>query len=186
MTVKELVEIVNNSKNKMLKEEQLKTVLKKKLEVKEYLSIKEKKNLINDIINECILYEDGIYKFDDIDKYICFIMKTIEAYTNLELSDDIEEDYDLLCQNNLLNMVVEMFNGEYDNVNLLLQMKCEYILSENNIEVQIGKFLNSILEKIDDFANIMGDKFANFDIGKLPVGEEELLKLLEFVNSQKK
>lgn len=185
MKVNELVEFVDNSKNKMLKEEQLKTVLKKKLEAKEYISIKEKKNLVNDIINECILYEDGVYKFDDIDKYICFIMKTIEAYTNIELSDDIEEDYDLLCQNNLLNMVVETFNGEYDNVNLLLQMKCDYILSGNNIEAQIGKFLNDILEKIENFSAVISDKIEDFDISKLPISKDDLIKLMDFINTQK-
>lgn len=185
MNVKELVEFVDNSKNKMLKEEQLKTVLKKKLEVKEYLSIKEKKNLVNDIINECILYEDGVYKFDDTDKYICFIMKTIEAYTNLELSDDIEEDYDMLCKSKMFEQIISIFKTEYDEVNILLQMKCDYILSENNIEIQVGRFLNGIMDKLDDFVDILKLKIGDFDMSKLPVSKNELNKLIDFIDSQK-
>lgn len=185
MKVQELIEFVGNSKNKMLKPEQLQSVLKKELEIKKYIGIKEKKQLVDNIVNACILYENGVFKFDDIEKYICFTMKTIEAYTNIELSDDIEEDYDLLCQHNLLNIIVEMFGGEYDNVNLLLQMKCDYILSDNNIEAQIGKFLNEMLDKINDLVLVMSDKIEDFDLSKLPVSKNDLKKLMEFVNTQK-
>ena len=70
MKVMELVEFMNNGKNKMLNSAQKQDVLKKILEVKKYISIKEKKQLVQDIVDECILYDDGIYKFDEIDKYI--------------------------------------------------------------------------------------------------------------------
>ena len=92
MRIRELVDYMTNDKNQMLKPEQLQKLIQKELEVKPYLGIKEKKELVNSIIDECILYSNGIYKFDEIKKYTCFTMKTIEAYTNLELSDDIEED----------------------------------------------------------------------------------------------
>lgn len=185
MKIKELVEIINSNKNKMLKSEQLQQLLVKTLEVKDYLSIKQKKALIEDIVNDCILYEDGVFKFDDIDKYICFTMKTIAAYTNLELSKDIEEDYDALCEARLLDIIINSFKKEYDDVSVLLQMRCEYILSGNNVEAQVGKFLNNILEKLDDVINIMSTKIGDFDISKLPVSMEDLNKLMNFVNSQK-
>lgn len=185
MKVQELVEFMNNSKNKMLKADQLQAVMQKQLEVKEYMGIKDKKKLINDIVNECIIYEDGLFKFDDIEKYVVFTMKTIEAYTNLELSDDIEEDYDMLCRAKILESVVSTFKKEYDDVNILLSMKCDYILSGNNIEAQFGKFLNNISEKVDDFAAVLSDKVGNFDIGQLPIGKEDLMKLMDFINIQK-
>ena len=185
MRIIELVEFVNNSKNKMLKEAQLAELISKKLEVKKYLSIKDKKALVESIVDECILYDNGIFKFDEIDKYICFTMRTIEAYTNLELSYDIEEDYDLLCQNDLLNMLVNIFNGEYENVKILLQMRCDYILNENNIELQIGKFLTSLLDKIDNITNVLSNKIDNFDFNNLPIEVDDLSKLLELINKNK-
>lgn len=112
-------------------------------------------------------------------------MKTIATYTNLELSGDMEEDYDTLCSAKLLNAVIETFAGEYENVKLLLQMKCEYILSGNNIEAQFGKFLNGLLEKVDSVANALSNKIDNFDIRNLPA-TDDLNKLMEFINSQKK
>ena len=186
MKIIELVEFANNNKNKMLKADQLQQLIAKTIETKKYLSIKEKRALIDDIINGCILYEDGMFKFDEIDKYIAFTMKTIVAYTNLELSDDMEEDYDALCEAKLLSAVIETFNGEYENVNLLLQMKCEYILSGNTIEAQFGKFLTSILDKVSDLTDVLSTKVESFDFDNLPINMDNLNKLMEFVNSQKK
>lgn len=186
MTVKELVELATSGKNRLLKEEQLLEVVKRAIETKEYISIKEKKDLIENIINECILYEDGLYKFDDIEKYICFTMKIIEAYTNIELSDDIEEDYDALCKAKILNTVIETFAGEYENFRLFFQMKCDYILLNNSIEAQFGKFLNDLSEKINDIANIASDKMKKFDMSKLPISASDINKLIGFLNPQKK
>lgn len=185
MTINEFVESMNKDKNKIQKAEQLQAFLKKKLEVKEYMSIKQKKELIEDIVNECVLFDNGIFKFDDIEKYVVFTMKVIEAYTNLELSDDIENDYDALCEANLLDAVISTFKKEYDDVNVLLQMKCEYILSNNNIEAQVGKFLSDILDKLDDFASVLNNKISDFDISKLPISKDELVKLMDFIDSHK-
>lgn len=185
MKVMELVEFMNNSKNKMLNAAQKQDVLKKILEVKKYISIKEKKQLVQDIVDECILYDDGIYKFDEIDKYIYFTMKTLETYTNLELSDDIEDDYDALCQYGLLNAIVDTFTGEYENVSLLLQMKCDYILSDNNVGAQVGRFLNQILEKVDDFSGVLTEQLGNFDMSNLPLDAQSITKLLELVGNNK-
>ena len=185
MTTKELVALVGNNKNKLLKAEQLQEVVKKAIEVKSYIGIKQKKKLIENIVDECVLYENGVYKFDDIEKYVCFIMRTIEAYTNLELSDDIEEDYDILCSSKALELIIDTFKKEYDDVNILLQMKCEYILSNNNIETQVGSFLNELLTKADDIINILSDKVKDFDISKLPVGKDDFKKLMNFLSIQK-
>lgn len=182
MKIQELVDFVGNSKNKILKQEQLQDVLKKTLEVKSYITIKEKKQLVDNIINTCIIYEDGVYKFDDIEKYVCFIMKTIETYTNLELSDDIESDYDILCSAGILETIINMFKKEYNDVNVLLSMKCDYILSGNNIEAQLGKFLTNISDKIDIFVNALSNKVGDFDITKLPIGKEDFIKLMDFIN----
>ena len=77
MKINEFIEKMNQNKGKLLKPEQVQAFVKKELEVKEYISIKEKKQIVDDIINECILYEDGVFKFDEIDKYICFTMKSL-------------------------------------------------------------------------------------------------------------
>jgi hypothetical protein len=171
VTAKELITLMSDSKNKMLKIDQLQAVLKKKLDVKVYMSIKSKKDLVNAIVNECVLYEDGVFKFSDIDKYICFTMRTIEAYTNIELSEDLENDYDLLCESKLLDSIINTFKKEYDDVSILLQMKCDYVLSRNTIEAQLGRFLDGISEKLDVFIAALSNKINDFDINNLQVNK---------------
>ena len=182
MTTKELITLMSDSKNKILKIEQLEALLKKKLEVKEYVSIKSKKVLINNIINECVLYEDGMFKFNDIDKYICFTMRTIEEYTNLEFSNDLEAEYDLLCESKLLESIIGTFKKEYDDVNVLLQMKCDYVLNDNTIEAQVGRFFDGILEKLDVFVDALANKVDDFDFSNLPFSSEDLNKLMQFIS----
>lgn len=184
MKINELVEFVSNSKNKLLKQAQLEEVIAKHIETKKYLPIKQKKELIESIVNECILYEDGTYKFDDIDKYICFTMRVIAAYTNLELSDDIEDDYDVLCEAGLLDMVVNTFKKEYDEVNILLQMKCDYVLSNNSLEAQVGKLFDGVLEKLDIITQALANKVDGFDINNLPIDSDDLNKLMQLLNIQ--
>lgn len=184
MKVQELVEFVSNSKNKLLKQAQLEEVIAKYIETKKYLPIKQKKELVESIVNECILYEDGVYKFDDIDKYICFTMRVIAAYTNLELSDDIEDDYDVLCEAGVLDMVINTFKKEYDEVNILLQMKCDYVLSSNSLEAQVGKLFDGVLEKLDIITQALANKVEGFDINNLPISGDDLSKLMQLLNMQ--
>ena len=185
MKIREFINVIKNNKYKMLKPEQIQELVSKTIEAKDYLSIKEKKKLVDSIVDACILYENGVFKFDEIDKYICFTMKTIETYTNLELSNDIEEDYDALCHAKLLTAVINAFGGEYDNVSMLLQMKCDYILSENSIEAQTGRFFDNILGKVDVFTNVISEQIKGFNIKDLPISGEDIKKLMQFVSMQK-
>ena len=184
MKINEFIEKMAQNKSKLLKAEQIQAFIKKELNVREYIGIKDKKQLVEDIVNECILYEDGVFKFNDIDKYICFTMRTIAAYTELELSDDIENDYDALCEAKLLNAVIETFAGEYENVKVLLQMRCDYVLSKNNIESQVGRALDSLLDKVDAIANVLSNKIDSFDLGQIPIEQNDLEKLLGLISKK--
>lgn len=185
MKITTLIEHVNKNKNKLLNPDQMQSLLKKTLEIKEYLGIKQKKELVESIVNACIIFDDGVFKFDDIDKYICFTMKTIEAYTNLELSDDMEVDYDMLCEAKLLNTIVSIFKTEYDEVNILLQMKCDYILSGNTMEAQIGRFLDDVSGKLDALVDAVSKKVEKFDFKNMPIDKNGLQKLMKFLESYK-
>ena len=82
--------------------------IKKDLEVKSYLGIKAKRKLIEDIVDETVIYENGLLKFNGVEQYVVYTMRCIEAYTNLELSDDLEEDYDALCSCGLLAKILNI------------------------------------------------------------------------------
>jgi hypothetical protein len=65
-------------------------------------------------------------------------------------------------------------------------MQCDYILSNNSISAQCGKFLTNVMDKIHDFASVLTGAVGKLDSGKLPVSLDDVNKLIEFVNSQKK
>lgn len=185
MTIKELIQLMGDNKHKMMKNEQLQDLLKKKLEVKEYISFAKKRSLVSSIVDECVLYENGMFKFNDIDKYVCFTMRIIEAYTNLEMSDNLENEYDLLCESKMLDLIINTFKQEYDDVSILLQMQCDYVLSNNSIGSQVGRFLDGVLDKIDVLVDAMAERMSGLDFDNLPIGVEDLNKLMQFINIQK-
>lgn len=178
MKVQEFVDFMKKNTNRTMKEEQISSLVKRTLEVKSYLSIKEKKQLVEEIIEDSILYENGIFKFDNIQKYICFTMFTLVAYTNLELSDDIEDDFDLLSESKLLPILVCIIQQEYDDINLLLEMQCDYILVDNTIEAQFGKLLNGVLEKVDGIEQFLKSYLSNVDVKSLLKDKDKLFELL--------
>ena len=111
-------------------------------------------------------------------------MRVIAAYTNLELSDDIEDDYDVLCEAGVLDMVINTFKKEYDEVNILLQMKCDYVLNSNSLEAQVGKLFDGVLEKLDIITQALANKVEGFDINNLPISGDDLSKLMQLLNMQ--
>lgn len=182
MKIAEFVEFMKKNTNKTTREDQVVSLATKALEVKPYIGIKEKKELIDRIINKSIYYENGIFKFDGIEKYLYFTMYTIEAYTNVELSDDMEEDFDLLSSSKLLPVIVGIIQQEYDDVNVFLQMQCEYILEDNAIEAQIGKFLNEIIDKIGALGDKLQESVSNIDFSSLLKDKDKLINIFEKLN----
>lgn len=168
MRTNEFIEYMRKNVNKTTREDQVASMVKKQLEVKDYLGIKQKRNLIDDIVNASVLFENGVFKFDAISKYVYFTMYTIAAYTNLELSDDIENDFDELSREKLLPVVINTIQAEYDDVNILLQMQCDAILENNSIEVVVGKFLDGVLGFLENvesgLKNGLG-QFSNLKLG---------------------
>ena len=186
MKINEFVQKVNANKTKLYNKADknaLSNFIKQTLEVKDYISIKEKKQLVEDIVSETVMYENGLLKFNGIDQYITYVMKCIEAYTNLELSDDIEDDYDELSKTGLLEPITSVFAEEYKAVLTLLQMQCDYILMDNSILSKVGVFLTSVSSTIDKLANSLSNSVENFDISKLNIDKKDIEKITEFLQA---
>lgn len=186
MKINEFVQKVSENKAKLYNKADknaLSNFIKQTLEVKDYISIKEKKQLVEDIVSETVMYENGLLKFNGIDQYITYVMKCIEAYTNLELSDDIEDDYDELSKTGLLEPITSVFAEEYKAVLTLLQMQCDYILMDNSISSKVGVFLTSVSSTIDKLANSLSNSVENFDINKLNIDKKDIEKITEFLQA---
>lgn len=182
MKINEFVEYMKKNINKTMKDEQVVAAIKKAVNIKEYMSIKDKKALVDKIVAQCVHMDNGVYKVDGIQRYIYFTMYTLAAYIDIELSDDIEADYDALSESKVLPILVCMIQQEYDDVNILMQMKCDYMLEDNSVEAQIGKFLFNLSEKIDGLAGFLEDMMAGEDIGALL---QDKGKIIDFMSKMK-
>lgn len=106
--------------------------IKKQLSIKDYLPFTEKKSLCVNVLNSCTTVVDGYTHSDSVERYFVFTMAMIRAYTSLELSDELQDDYDMLCQNGLLNFILDAIGAEYASCNNLLNMMMNDIVEDNS------------------------------------------------------
>jgi len=111
-------------------------------------------------MNDTIIYENGLMKFNGIDQFLCYTMRCIEAYTDLEI-DDMEDNYDLLCSTGLLNKILRTFEEEYNSILSLLQMQCDYVLMDNSVTANINVLLTAATNAINKLGDSAGDMFKN-------------------------
>ena len=144
-----------------------------KIEVKQYLPIEDKLDLIGNIINLSV--DDNGY-YNPAKVYIYTILEILYAYTNINFTDKQKEDvaklYDLLEENGIVNKIMATIPTE------------EYEFIINGIDSIIQSFYtyrNSIYGILDsvsqDYANL------DFDAQKIQkmIGDPENLQLLRDV-----
>ena len=162
MTIKEFCELIKTKGWMPISVADQNEKIKKTLEVKNYLGIRAKKELVQEIVDETIIYDNGLFKFNGIDQFVTLNMFTIRAYTNLEI-EDIETDYDLLCESGLMNKVLATFESEYKEVLSLLQMQCDYVLLDNSVTAQINVLLEAVTDAVNKIGDSAGDIFKGIN-----------------------
>ena len=165
MRTQEFIEYMGKNVNRTMKDEQILSLVQKQLEIKKYLPINEKKDLIDKIIEKCIYFENGTFRIDAIDSYIYFTMLTIDAYTNLEI-DDVEECYDVLSEAGLMPVVIAALGQEHNDVLTFLNMKRNEILENNSLEMQLGRLFDTVLDKVEDFSEGLISTIDGLNINK--------------------
>ena len=170
MTIREFIEIAGKEKNKKM------SVI---LETKKYLPIAEKRVLAQQVIDACTEEQDGIIIIDSVTKYIIFTMTVIGAYTNLEF--ETLDDYDALCEADLLNSVIETFAAEYSRVNDIMNMMLSDLMQTNTVETAIMGVLNKVNSNMDVIVEALANKIEemNFNLGDIdPAMVDGVLKLV--------
>ena len=168
MKVKE-IKILVNEENKALKDI---------INVASYLSIVEKKVLIDDIVEDCIKYDDnGLAKVDFVNKIIAFDFGLLR-YTDIELEEDnITEQYDELQQLGVFNYVQQEIGKELYVLEYLLEDEIKQKLElENSIQSVLNKNLGRFVDTVDNHMSPKNIKsiikaaskaFKDLDMGKL-------------------
>jgi hypothetical protein len=139
------------------------------------------------IIDQIITEEYGVKKVDSIAQFLAFMTSMIMSHTNLEIVD-AEQDYDLLSKYGLIEPIVAIFQNDYTQCEALLKAAITDELTDNNLSVVVGKFLNGILDKMDGLGEFVKGFTENLDLSKLLGGnikEEDVAKILGFIDKLK-
>ena len=155
------------------------------ISAKMYIPVSDKMLMTKGILDECIDYERGFIKFDSIKKHLMFTFSVIEAHTELRFSNNFDEkvnEYDLLCENDLLDMIINTFKRDYDESRCILDMMCLDMLSESSIEASVAKVAQSVVENLDVFIGTLADKIEDLDVEKIIPKDLDLDKLQELLN----
>ena len=158
--------------------------IRAKLDIVEYIPFVNKMDMINDVISGIIEEVDGVKKINSITQYMAFIVAMLSSHTTLEF-EDMFNDYDLLNKNGLIEQIVSMFTKDYSECETLLKMAVADELADNNLNIVIGKFLNGILSKLNDFSEGVKGLTKDLDVSKLlgtNIKEEDIAKILGFVD----
>jgi hypothetical protein len=174
--------------NSKINEHAISDYLKEKLEIKTYLPFREKRKIAEMIVAQNIKEVDGIKKYDDISSYVSLVVASIAAHTNLEFSTDPIADYDLLAESGLLTQIIAEFQGSHEEIGILLKMAIASELEDNNVNVLVGRFLDSILKKLDSVVDGVKGLVGNVDLEELlgmNFEEEDLAQLKGFLDRMK-
>lgn len=146
--------------------------LRKELEVKDYVPFAEKRELCERVLNACNTKKgNGLVETDSVTRYIIFTISVISKYTNLEFSSgkdtefDSLDEYDMLCQEGLLNYILDVIGEEYVTCNNILNMMMSDIVANNNtIENVIGNILGKIGESVDGLIDVLAEKVEDMEL----------------------
>ena len=175
MKTTDFIKYMEKNVNGTMKEKQILALVQKQLEVKKYISIKEKKDLVDKIIEKCIYYENGTFRIDAIDSYIYFVMLTIDTYTNLEI-DDVEDCYDALSESQTMPLIIAALGQEFQDVQTFLNMKRSEILENNSIEMQLGKLFEGVLDVVGDAGKALTNMIDDLNIDK-----NSVMKIMQMI-----
>lgn len=179
MKIKEFVELVKE--NEVINLVDL-------ISVKKYISYAEKVHMANNVIESCVDYERGLIMIRNHKKHLMFIFTVIETYTSLKFADewsDKMQEYDLLCENDLLDAIIEEFEKEYNASREVLDLLCMDRISENSIEASLAKLAQSISENLDVFVGALTDKLEDIDVEEIIPSDLDLDKLIGLLNKIK-
>lgn len=156
--------------------------------VKKYIPSAEKIRIAKEVMDVSVEYDRGFVKFDSYKQYMAFTFSVIEAHTDLRFADnwdDKAQEYDALCENELLDAIICTFQRDYGASLEVLDMICDDMLADNSIEASVAKLTQSVSENLDVFVGVLSDKLEKLDIEKIIPKDLDLNKLTRLLNKIK-
>jgi hypothetical protein len=179
MKIKQFVEMYKANQNINIEEQ---------LEVIKYVSIVSKRELAKLVLENCTSMVDGEIHMDSVERYILFTIAVITMHTNLEFSDEENEEYDaidsydMLCEHGLLTKIIDTFADDYAACNEILNMMTADLMQDNmTVEKMLYKFLDGIQDTLDSAIYSLVDKFSPEMLGDLQLNQDNLSQLYKLL-----
>lgn len=180
MKVKELINEVKTKKviNTTYQPHAVEDFIKEKLNIKTYVPFAEKRELCKTVLDASCIRKGGIVEVDSVSRYILFTIAIISKYTELEFSSGKDEEfdsideYDMLCQNDLLNPILDVIGAEYTTCNNILNMMMADInANNNNVAAVLDKSVQKLLGIVDEFKDVLSEKVEelNLDLSQIDI-----------------
>ena len=164
--------------------------IQKTLEVVDYIPFAEKRELCARVLNSCnkIDEDTGLVKVDSVKRYIIFTIAVLSKYTNLEFSSgeddefDSMDEYDMLCEADLLNPILDVIGAEYNTCNNMLNMMMSDVIANNNtVENVVGHAMSKLLGSVDKVADALAEKVESLDLDLSQIDIDKYVGLLKQV-----
>ena len=136
--------------------------MEKRLEVKKYIPMDDKRFVADCILLECTENVNGFIVVDSVQQYLSYVRYMILKHTNLEYSDS---DYDTLCSTEyngmtLLNAIMNCFEADAKECTRILKLMTDDFMQTNSTSYIVGQFLNSLIDVVND----LGEKIDGIDM----------------------
>ena len=187
-----VIDFVNGFKaekvmNTRIDTEAVSRYIKNKLEVKDYVPFAEKRELCERVLNACNTRDgSGLVKVDSVTRYIIFTLSIISKYTNLEFSSgkdtelDSLDEYDMLCQAELLDPILEVIGAEYVTCNNILNMMMADVVANNNtVENVVGHTLGKLSASVDGLMGVLTEKIEDMELDLSQIDIDKYKGLIE-------
>ena len=133
------------------------------IEVKNYLPIKEKIELVENIVNKSV-DENGYY--NPIKIYVNTIIEVINSYTNISFTEKQKEDpmklYDMLNASRVLNLIIGLVpEGEFYYLNKTVHEMANNIVAYRNSAMGIMERITTDYSNLDLDASAIQKELAD-------------------------
>lgn len=157
------------------------------LQIKKYIPLSEKIGIIDGLIENILINEDGLYKIDLGNYELYSVFVTIKYFTDLEFSLSEEEkyeyeveDYDFIMENNIKQFIIDNVGSDYFKFKELLNKTLEQEVEQrNSLQSVIIKSVEKLVGTLNNLTDEkkMGKLVKQFEkvVGKNP----ELLSFLK-------
>ena len=189
MTITEFIENFKARKimNSKINENAISEYIKKELEIKDYVPFAEKRELCAKVLNACnTKTSSGLVQVDSVSRYLIFTISIISKYSNLEFSSgedsefDSLDEYDMLCQADLLNPILDVIGEEYATCNNILNMMMADIVANNNtVENVVSNVLGKLGKSVDGLIDVLAEKVEELELDLNQIDIDKYKGLIE-------